>query len=197
MSSNTLVVSKLTSRFEEALVYATRLHATQVRKGSDIPYIAHLLSVAALVLEDGGNEDEAIASLLHDAIEDQGGVKTRTEIYQLFGETVAKIVDGCTDSEVMPKPPWEERKQAHIDKMRSTSPEVRRVSQADKLHNIRSTIADWYQQGDAVWHKFKGGKTGTLWYYRSLLEVFQETEPSFLTQELERAVNMLEQLAQT
>lgn len=195
MSYNTLQQPKLTARFESALVYATRLHATQVRKGSGVPYISHLLSVAALVLEDGGDEDEAIAALLHDAIEDQGGEKIRVEIRQLFGERVVNIVNGCTDAEVIPKPPWQQRKQEYIEKMRSASPEVRRVSQADKLHNIRCTIADLYQQKEAVWQKFKGGKEGTLWYYRSLLAVFQETEATFLTQELERAFQLLEQLA--
>ncbi|GAB1541985.1 HD domain-containing protein [Scytonema sp. NUACC21] len=196
MSANTPTQSKLSSRFESALVYATRLHAHQVRKSSDIPYISHLLSVAALVLEDGGDEDEAIAALLHDAIEDQGGAKTREEIRQLFGEKVVTIVDGCTDSEVIPKPPWKQRKQEHIEKMRSASPEVRRVSQADKLHNIRSTLADWYREGEAVWHKFKGGKEGTLWYYRSLLSIYQETGTSFLTQELDRAITVLEHVSQ-
>ncbi|MGF1979749.1 MAG: HD domain-containing protein [Nostoc sp. CmiSLP01] len=194
MSSNTLAKPKLSSRFESALVYATRLHANQVRKGSDIPYVSHLLSVAALVLEDGGNEDEAIAALLHDAIEDQGGAKTREEIRQQFGEKVVTIVDGCTESEVIPKPPWKQRKQEHIERMRSASPEVRRVSQADKLHNIRSTLADWYREGEAVWHKFKGGKEGTLWYYRSLLAIYQETGSSFLCAELERAITLLEQV---
>ncbi|MBD2297915.1 HD domain-containing protein [Nostoc sp. FACHB-190] len=153
MSHNTYQQPKLTSRFESALVYASRLHATQLRKGSNTPYISHLLSVAALVLEDGGDEDEAIAALLHDAIEDQGGEKTRAEIRQLFGDRVVNIVNGCTDAEVMPKPPWQQRKQAYIEKMRSASPEVRRVSQADKLHNIRSTIADWYSNPKSVMRK--------------------------------------------
>lgn len=97
--------NKLSSRFEEALVYAARLHAGQNRKGSDIPYISHLLSVAAIVLEDGGEEEEAIAALLHDGVEDQGGKKTREEIRRRFGENVARIVDGCTDADTLPKPP--------------------------------------------------------------------------------------------
>jgi (p)ppGpp synthase/HD superfamily hydrolase len=194
MSSNTLEKSNLTSRFESALVYATRLHATQVRKGSDIPYVSHLLSVAALVLEDGGSEDEAIAALLHDAIEDQGGAKTREEIRQKFGEKVVNIVDGCTESEVIPKPPWKERKQEYLEQIRYASPEVRRVSQADKLHNARSILADWYRDKEAVWNKFKGGKEGTLWFYRSLLAVYQGTSPSFLSNELERVIRLLEQV---
>jgi (p)ppGpp synthase/HD superfamily hydrolase len=184
--------SKLGSRFEAALVYATQLHANQVRKGSNVPYISHLLSVAALVLEDGGDEDEAIAALLHDAIEDQGGAKTREEIRQKFGEKVVNIVDGCTDSEIIPKPPWKERKQRHIEKMRYASPEIWRVSLADKLHNARSILADWHRMGEAVWDKFKGGREGTLWYYRSFLAVHQETGSSFLSKELGRVVAELE-----
>ena len=135
----------LTSRFEKGLVYATQLHQNQVRKGSDVPYISHLLSVAALVLEDGGDEDQAIAALLHDAIEDQGGDKIRQEIKTLFEEKVTNIVNGCTDSEILPKPPWHERKQQYIQKMRFASPKVRRVSLADKLHNLRSIFADYHR----------------------------------------------------
>src|SRR5947199_8691848 len=133
----------LTTRFEEALIYATRLHASQSRKGSTTPYIAHLLAVTALVLENGGNEDEAIAALLHDAIEDQGGASTREEIRRHFGDAVVAIVDGCTDTEVMPKPPWRGRKEAYIAHIRHASPSVRLVSAADKLHNARTILADY------------------------------------------------------
>ena len=183
---------QLSTRFEAALVYATRLHANQVRKGSGVPYISHLLSVAALVLEAGGDEDEAIAALLHDAIEDQGGAKTREEIRQRFGERVVSIVDGCTDSETLPKPPWKERKLNYLEKMRLASPEVRRVSLADKLHNARSIVADWEQEGEKVWQKFKGGKEGTLWFYRSLVAVYQQNGSDFLIQELARLISRLE-----
>jgi (p)ppGpp synthase/HD superfamily hydrolase len=193
MSSNTSENPKLGSRFESALVYAAQLHANQVRKGHNIPYISHLLSVAALVIEDGGSEDEAIAALLHDAIEDQGGAKTREAIRQKFGEKVVQIVDGCTDTEVFPKPPWKERKQRYIEQIRYASPEVLRVSLADKLHNARSTLADLHKVGEAVWDKFKGGKEGTMWYYHSLLEVYQEAGSSFLCDELERVIAKLEQ----
>ena len=118
---------KLSKRFEEALVYTLGLHATQMRKGTDVPYASHLLSVAALVLEDGGSEDEAIAALLHDAVEDQGGPRTRDEIGRRFGEEVARIVDGCTDTDETPKPPWRKRKESYIESMRCAAPEVRRV----------------------------------------------------------------------
>ena len=185
--------SFLSERFEAALVYANQLHKQQVRKGSGIPYISHLLSVAALVLENGGDEDQAIAALLHDAIEDQGGDRTRQEIKAKFGEKVVDIVSGCTDAEVIPKPPWKERKQKYINKMRHASPEVRKVSMADKLHNARSILADYHRQGDAVWSRFKGGKQGTLWYYRSLIEVNQQAGTNYLIEECDRVVKQLEQ----
>ncbi len=170
----------LTNCFEQALVYATRLHAQQVRKGTGVPYISHLLSVAALVLEDGGDEDEAIAALLHDAVEDQGGVATREAILQQFGERVTQIVDECTDTDVMPKPPWRERKQQHLENLRHASPAVCRVELADKLHNTRSILLDLRREGETVWQKFRGGKEGTLWYYRAALEVFEQLGYSLL-----------------
>lgn len=183
---------KLTSRFERALIYAAQLHANQVRKGSDIPYLSHLLSVAALVLEDGGDEDEAIAGLLHDAVEDRGGAETREAILMQFGERVVSIVDGCTEPCVFPKPPWRDRKLQYIEQMRAASPSVLRVSVADKLHNARSILADFYRVGDAVWDKFKGGKAGTLWYYGSLLEIYdRRVADSFLLAELTKTVDRL------
>ena len=183
----------LSDRFSEALVYATQLHNNQVRKGSNIPYISHLLSVTALVLEDGGSEDEAIAALLHDAIEDRGGNKTRQEIKVKFGDKIAEIVEGCTESDIIPKPPWKERKLATINKLRCASPEVRRVTLADKVHNVRSILADWYRIGDKVWDRFKTGKTGTLWYFKSIAEVDRELGSSYLGKELVRVIAQLEQ----
>jgi len=183
----------LTNRFESALVYATQLHAQQVRKGTNVPYISHLLSVAALVLEDGGDEDEAIAALLHDAVEDQGGVATREVIFQQFGERVIQIIDGCTDTDVMPKPPWKERKQQHLENLRHATPAVCRVELADKLHNARSILLDLRRDGEAVWQKFRGGKEGTLWYYRAALEVFEQLGYSMLlVEEFKRVVEELE-----
>ncbi|AFZ37513.1 metal dependent phosphohydrolase [Stanieria cyanosphaera PCC 7437] len=194
MTLNPEKTTKLSNRFEQALVYATRLHAQQVRKGSGVPYISHLLSVAALVIEDGGDEDEAIAALLHDAIEDQGGDKTRQEIREKFGETVVNIVNACTDAEVIPKPPWQARKQNYIEKMRHASPQVRRVSMADKLHNARSILADWHRGENDIWSRFTGGREGTLWYYRSLIEVNRQAGSNFLTEECGRVVKQLEQI---
>lgn len=187
---------ELSARFEEALVYATRLHARQVRKGSGIPYISHLLAVAALVLEYGGNEDEAIAALLHDAIEDQGGDATRQEIRRRFGETVTEIVNGCTDADTTPKPPWQPRKEAYIRHLHDASPSILLVSSADKLHNVRTILGDYRVVGEDLWGRFKAGKEGTLWYYRALLTVYQERGITPLIAELERVLCELEAVVQ-
>ncbi|WP_392534005.1 HD domain-containing protein [Nostoc sp. C117] len=184
---------KLTEKFASALVYATRLHAEQTRKISGVPYISHLLSVAALVLEAGGSEEEAIAALLHDSIEDQGGIPTREQVRQLYGETVVAIIDGCTEWDTPPKPPWLERKQRYLENLRHTSPSVRLVSLADKLHNARSLLADWQQQGDTIWTEFSNGKEKTLWFYQSLIQVYQQTGNDWMTQELQRVVSQLSQ----
>jgi len=186
--------TRLTERFEEALVYSTQLHASQKRKAANIPYIAHLLGVTSLVLEDGGNEDEAIAALLHDAVEDQGGEKTLDEIRRRFGERVAMIVQGCTDSYTLPKPPWQERKDNYIDHLRHAIPEVRRVSLADKLYNARAILKTYRQIGEITWERFNGGRVGTLWYYRTLVSIFKQTGDDFMTAELERVVSELERL---
>lgn len=185
----------LSERFTEALTYATQLHAGQVRKGSGTPYIGHLLGVASIVLENGGNEDEAIAALLHDAVEDQGGATTREEIRRRFGDTVTAIVDGCTDTDITPKPPWQQRKEAYIAHIPTASASVRLVSVADKLHNVRSILHDHRVLGECVWERFKGGKEGTLWYYRSVVEAFRKAGSTPLVEELERVVSELESLA--
>lgn len=185
----------LSLRFDEAFAYASRLHACQVRKGSDIPYLSHLLAVTAIVLECGGGEDEAIAALLHDAIEDQGGPATRDEIRRRFGEHVVAIVDGCTDAETVPKPPWRQRKEAYVAHVGDASPSVRLVSAADKLHNARSILVDYRQLGEALWDRFRGGRDGTLWYYRALVDAFRAKEFTPLVEELERTVGELERLA--
>jgi (p)ppGpp synthase/HD superfamily hydrolase len=186
----------LSPRFREALDYALELHAHQTRKGGKVPYISHLLSVTALVLEDGGAEDEAIAALLHDAVEDQGGKPTHEEIRRRFGEGVARIVDGCTDTDEIPKPPWRERKQSYIEHIRGATPEVRRVSLADKLHNARTILRDFRRSGNDVWDRFTGGKEGTLWYYRAILNAYGAGDGSYLLEELERVVAELERLAE-
>ena len=189
------MTSRLTPRFEEALVFATQLHAQQIRKGSQTPYVAHLLGVTALVLENGGDEDTAMAALLHDAVEDQGGLKTLNEIRKRFGTRVAEIVEACSDTFTFPKPPWRKRKQAYLDHLPHTTPEARLVSLADKLHNARSILRDLSQDGELVWNKFNGGKQGTLWYYHSLVEIFQQLEDNFLVAELSRVVAQIEELS--
>jgi (p)ppGpp synthase/HD superfamily hydrolase len=188
---------KLSSRFENAMTYAFQLHANHRRKGSDIPYIAHLLGVTALVLEDGGDEDEAIAALLHDAVEDCGGLETLKDIRIKYGEHVAYIVDSCTDAYVVPKPPWRARKEHYIDHLRDTSPDVLRVSIADKLHNARSILWDLRQQGESIFERFNGGKEGTLWYYHTLLRLFQLTFNSPMVQELDCTIQAIELLLPT
>ncbi|MEB3339434.1 HD domain-containing protein [Okeania sp.] len=184
-------------RFTQALVYATELHAHQIRKGSKIPYISHLLGVASIALEYGADEDEAIAALLHDSIEDQGGETVRAEIRVRFGDRVTEIVDGCTDTDITPKPPWAERKKAYIARIPSASPSVRLVSAADKLHNIRSILKDYRIQGDGLWDIFKGGKEGTLWYYRSLVTAFHQADSTPIVIELDRLVTELEKLVES
>ncbi len=185
---------KLSERFTDALTFATQLHANQSRKGGGIPYISHLLGVASIALEYGANEDEAIAALLHDAIEDQGGAATREEIRRRFGDVVTEIVDGCTDSDQTPKPPWLQRKEAYITHIPTASASVRLVSAADKLHNVWSILKDYRLLGDAVWERFQGRKDGTLWYYRSLVKAFHTAGSTPLVEEFERVVDELERL---
>lgn len=184
----------LTDRFDAAMVFARQLHASQSRKGSSAPYLAHLLAVAALVLEAGGSEDEAIAALLHDAVEDQGGAVTRAEIERRFGSAVAAIVDGCTDTDQQPKPPWSARKQAFIARLAEASPAVLRVVAADKLHNATAIVHDFRVLGEALWARFSGGREGTLWYYRAVAEALVVRDASPLTCRLLRTVEELEQL---
>jgi GTP pyrophosphokinase len=187
--------SILTPLFTEALVYATQLHNLQKRKGSGIPYISHLMAVCALVLEYGGNEAQAIAALLHDAVEDQGGRERLTEIEARFGPAVAELVAGCTDAWTEPKPPWRKRKEEYIAHLREVSPAVLLVSTADKLHNFRTILSDYREIGDALWECFAGRKEGTLWYYRALTDAYRQLDaPLQLVAELERVVSELELL---
>ena len=187
----------LTNRLGEAFLYASQLHSGQKRKGTDIPYISHPLAVASIVLENGGDENEAIAALLHDAVEDAGGPPTREEIRRRFGERVAEIVDGCTDTDESPKPPWRKRKEAYIAHVRRADHSVVLVSAADKLHNARAILEDYRSLGDELWARFNGGKDGTLWYYCSLIEAFQTTgkAPSRLVEQLDRVVSEIQALA--
>jgi GTP pyrophosphokinase len=185
----------LTSRFEEAAIFALRLHAKQLRKGTETPYAAHLLSVASITLTHGGNEDEAIGALLHDAVEDQGGAPTLEEIRRRFGDNVAAIVEGCTDTDVVPKPPWRARKETYIAHVRKASPSVRLVSASDKLDNARAILADYCVLGESLWGRFKGGKEGTLWYYTELVKAFREASGGSIVEELDRVVQELHRRA--
>ncbi|WP_297088779.1 HD domain-containing protein [Thermoleptolyngbya sp. C42_A2020_037] len=151
------------------MTYAFHLHQHQLRKGSTVPYISHLMSVAALVLEDGGDEDAAIAALLHDAIEDQGGNATRNEIRKQFGDAVLRIVDACTESDETPKPSWKARKLRAIAQIQQAESAIQRVILADKLHNLRCIWADWQRQGDRVWQRFNASPADILWFYSIFL----------------------------
>jgi len=186
---------KLGPRFRRAFLFAADKHHGQTRKASTIPYIAHLMGVASLVLEFGGDEDLAIAALLHDVVEDCGGAPVLAEVRRRFGPRVAKVVDGCTDSDTTPKPPWRRRKETYIRHLKSADAETRLVSAADKLSNVRSILADYRDIGESIWARFNGGRDGTLWYYRALLEEFLRRKPNRLIQEFALAVQELEALA--
>ncbi len=185
---------RLSSRFDEALGFAARLHAVQTRKGTGIPYVAHLLGVASIALEYGADEDEAIAALLHDAVEDQGGRVTGERIREVFGDRVAGIVTECSDSDATPKPPWRARKERYLAHLREASPSARLVSASDKLHNARAILADYRQQGEALWERFNARGEEILWYYRALARTFGEVGPPPLAEELGRVVAELDRL---
>ncbi len=190
------MATPLTARFDQALLYAVAVHAGQLRKATDVPYISHLLGVTAIALEHGAGEDEAIGALLHDAVEDAGGAGRLADIRARFGDGVAEIVDGCTDTDKTPKPPWRERKEAYIAHLPHASASTRLVSLSDKLYNARSIVADLRERGDEIWKIFKGGKEGTLWYYRALLEEFSRGNvPPRLLSEYRRAVEEMQRLA--
>ncbi len=154
----------LGARFEQALQFAATTHRTQLRKGTSIPYVGHLLGVCSLVIEDGGSEDEAIVALLHDAVEDHGGRRMLEDISRRFGDRVATIVDACSDTLESPKPPWQARKEAYLAHLEHQPHAVLRVSLADKLFNARAILCDYLVVGDALWDRFKTGRDGRLWY---------------------------------
>jgi (p)ppGpp synthase/HD superfamily hydrolase len=185
----------LSDRFTQALILATELHATQVRKGTSTPYISHLLGVSSLVLEHGGDEDEAISALLHDAVEDQGGAATLERIRGQFGDRVAAIVEACTDTQQTPKPLWKERKEIYLKHLHHASVSACLVSAADKLHNARAILADLHTHGNSLWTRFSGGRDGVLWYYRSLVDILQSRSSNPLMTELNRTVTAIETLA--
>jgi (p)ppGpp synthase/HD superfamily hydrolase len=179
--------------FDHALLYASRLHRDQLRKGTSTPYITHLLAVASIVGENGGSEDEVVAALLHDAPEDRGGEATLQEIRDQFGDGVTEIVDGCTDTYETPKPPWRGRKERYLAHLAGASGSVRLVSSADKLHNARTVLSDYRLLGEDLWTRFNGKKEGTLWYYRAVVDALQGDSP--IVEELDRVVTELETLS--
>jgi (p)ppGpp synthase/HD superfamily hydrolase len=186
---------RLTDRFTSALTFACNIHAGQLRKGAPVPYVSHLLGVTAIALEHGATEDEAIGALLHDAAEDAGGAPVVEEIRSRFGPAVADIVAGCSDTFETPKPPWRARKEAYIEHLASASPSILLVSAADKLHNVRTLASDYRQMGEALWGRFNGKRQGTLWYYRTLADLFVRRSHNPLASELDLAVHELEGLA--
>ena len=183
---------ELTNRFSSAVNLALDLHRTQKRKLSGTPYAAHLLRVAGTVLEHGADEDTAIAAVLHDAVEDQGGPKAREIICSQFGDRVASIVDECSDTDETPKPPWRERKERYLAHLATASPPAQLISAADKLDNVRSLTSSYRQSGETVWQHFRGERDGTLWYFRSVRDILEQTGPKTLADELSRAVTEFE-----
>ena len=186
---------RLSPQFEKALIYATRIHGGKLRKKTRIPYIAHILGVTAIALEYGANETEAIAALLHDAVEDCGGAKRLRDIEHKFGKRVARIVEDCTDTDQTPKPPWLERKKAYVEHVRHASMPTKLVSTSDKLHNIRAILMDYRQEEEKLWSRFNGGKQGALWYYRALVNSLNGKRIQSLVQELDRTLTELESLS--
>jgi len=183
----------LGERFRSALVLACELHRDQVRKGSKaIPYIGHLLGVASIVIEDGGDEDVAIAALLHDAPEDQGGEATLARIRAEYGERVGAIVEACSDTLETPKPPWRERKERYVAHLEEAPDDVLRVSLADKVHNARAILADYREVEEELWSRFGGTRAESLWYYRTLTDLFSRRRPGPLAYELRRTVDEIE-----
>ena len=184
----------LSARFDEALVLASTLHRSQARKASGVPYVAHLLGVAALVLEEGGSEDMAIAALLHDAAEDQGGESTLSSIEAAFGAQVARWVRQASDSFVLPKPPWEARKRTHLAEIPLVDREARLIMLADKLYNARSIVADHERVGSEVWTRFSAPREQLIWYYETLLSVFDRTLSPVLYDGLHECVKKMKEL---
>ncbi|HEY7300511.1 MAG TPA: HD domain-containing protein [Xanthobacteraceae bacterium] len=192
----------LTERFDRALLYATHVHGGQARKGTTTPYVAHLLAVAATVLEYGGDEDLAIAALLHDSVEDQGGTARLDDVRNRFGARVARIVEACSDSLANTakgerKAHWHERKQNYIAHLETADEDILRVSLADKVHNARAILRDFRNRdvGETIWARFSQPKEDTLWYYRSLAEKFCKKLPGQLSDELREIVSVLEESA--
>jgi len=185
---------ELTDRFSSAVQLALQLHRHQKRKLSGVPYVGHLLRVAGMVLEYGGDEETAMAAVLHDAIEDQGGAEARELMRRQFGDRVVSIVDECSDTDQTPKPPWRQRKQRYLAHLAEASPSARLISAADKLDNLRSMLTSYRQSGEAIWEHFRGGRDGTLWYYQQVRDTLAQAGPAELADDLARAVAEFERV---
>ena len=186
---------RLSAKFEKALQYASRIHNGELRKKTKVPDIGHILGVASIALEYGADETEAIAALLHDAVEDCGGAKRLRDIERKFGRVVAKIVDGCTDTDADPKPPWLERKKEYVSHVRHAPISTQLVSASDKLHNVRALLRNYREEGDKLWDRYSCGKKGALWYYRALVTAFNGKRVEPLKQEIDRVLGELEYLS--
>jgi GTP pyrophosphokinase len=182
----------LGERFETAVRYAMTAHHGQSRKGTDTPYMSHLLGVASIVLDGGGDEDDAIAALLHDVAEDHGGRQRLDDVRSRFGDKVARIVEACTDSWTTPKEPWIERKTRYVDHARHLAADELRVSAADKVHNAWSILRDLRSVGDHTWNRFNAKPDDVMWYYQSLVRAFREAGGGPLVEELARIVRGIE-----
>ena len=182
----------LTDRFFTAVRYAADAHAGHFRKGTSVPYISHLLGVASIVIDAGGDEDEAIAGLLHDAAEDAGGRERLDDIRAHFGDRVARLVEACTDSWTTPKAPWLERKQKYAEHARTLSPASLRVSAADKVHNAYAILRDLRNIGEEAWKRFNAGPDDILAYYQSMVRSYREAGGGRLVDELDRIVRGIE-----
>lgn len=185
----------MSERFVGAMELANELHGDQIRKGTTVPYISHLLIVSGMVLQHGGNEDEAIGALLHDSVEDCGGKPVMVKIRKRFGDKIADLVDGCSETDIQPKPPWLERKKDYIENIKSAIPSVRLITCADKIHNASSIISEYRKVGEKVWDRFKANKNETLWFYSSFVAAMQEAgENRPILNELVLVVNELKEL---
>lgn len=191
----------LSSRFTSAVDYARMLHIER-RKGTDIPYMAHLLGVAALVMGEAGHadvtEDMVIAALLHDAAEDHGGQLRLNDIEHNFGRDVAQMVESLSDSlaeDSSKKAPWRERKENYLKRLRREAADVLLISAADKLYNARSILDDYRKIGPEVWKRFKRGRKHQLWYFRELLKVFKAAGKNRIVAELERVTDKLDRIS--
>ena len=188
---------RYTDRLLDAMAVAAQIHGGQIRKGTTIPYLSHLLGACSIALEYGATEHEAIAALLHDAIEDGRPTDAARATVWSFGDEVGRIVEGCTDADAHPKPPWRERKEAYVARLAGEDHSVLLVSASDKLHNARSIVRDLRGIGEAVWDRFSVSKDDTLWYYRSLVTAYGRNgaHTPALVDELERTVAEMESLA--